>query len=62
MYSKTDLHSEARQALDTEWFARSLKEMERTDLTLSLRLTIRAELFVQAFLGERPGSLYFALV
>jgi len=62
VYSRTDLHLEAREALDLVWFVRSLEEMERTDLTLSLRLTIRPELFVQAFLGDRSGSLYFALV
>lgn len=51
-----------RALLDTVWFVRSLEEIERTDLTLSLRLYIRPELFVQAFLGERSDSLYFALV
>lgn len=40
----------------------SIQETERTDHTLSLRLIIRAELFVQAFLGELSGSLYFALI
>ncbi len=62
MYSRTELHLEARKSLETVWFVRSVEEIERTDLTLSLRLIIRPELFVQAFLGERSGSLYFALV
>ncbi|MFO7741011.1 MAG: hypothetical protein R6X31_01745 [Anaerolineae bacterium] len=62
MYSRTDLHLEAREALETVWFVRSLEEIERTDLTLSLRMYIGPEFFVQAFLGERSGSLYFALV
>lgn len=62
MYSRTDLRLEAQEALENAWFVRSLEEIERTDRTLALRLTIRSELFVQAFLGERSGSLYFALV
>lgn len=62
MYSRTDLHLEGREALDTVWFVRSLEEIERTDLTLSLGLSIRPEVFVEAVLGERSGSLYFALV
>lgn len=62
MYSRTDLRLEAQEALENAWFVRSLEEIERTDRTLTLRLTIRSELFVQAFLGERSGSLYFALV
>lgn len=36
--------------------------MERTDSTVSLRLNISETLFVQAYLGELTGSLYFALV
>ena len=39
MYSRADLRLEAREALDKVWFVQSLKEMERTDLTLSLCLT-----------------------
>ncbi len=62
MYSRTDLQFEAQEALDTAWFVQSLEEMERTDITLSLRLYIRRDLFVQAFLGEQSGSLYFALI
>lgn len=62
MYNRTDLQLEAQQALDRVWFVQSLEEIERTDLTLSLRLYVRPELFVQAFLGERSGSLYFALI
>jgi len=62
MCSGSDLHLEAREALDTIWFVRSLEDIKHIDLVLSLRLTIRPELFVQAFPGERTGSLYFALV
>jgi len=53
---------EAQEALARVWFVQSLEEIERTDLTLSLRLHIRPALFVQAFLGESSGSVYFALI
>jgi hypothetical protein len=36
----------AAEALDRIWFIQSLKEVERTDSTLSLRLHIRPGLFV----------------
>jgi len=62
MCSGSDLHLEARETLDTMWFVRSLEDIKHVELVLSLRLTIRPELFVQAFPGERMGSLYFALV
>lgn len=62
MYSQTTLRSEAREALADIWFVQRLEELERTDLTISLRLYIHPDLFVQAFLGEQSGSLYFALV
>ena len=35
---------------------------EQTDKTISLRLYIREDIFVQAFLGEISNSLYFALI
>ena len=62
MYSTADLRLEAQEALKRVWFVQSLEEVERTDLTLSLRLHIRPALFVQAFLGESSGSLYWALI
>ena len=62
MYSRTDLLPEAQEALDRVWFVRRVEEVERTDLTISLRLYIRYDLFIQVFLGERSGSLYFALI
>lgn len=40
----------------------SLEVVERTDATISLRLYIRSGLYIQAFLGEVTGSLYFALI
>ncbi len=62
MHSTVDLRLEAQNALERVWFVQSLEEIERTDLTLSLRLHIRPDLFVQAFLGELSGSLYLALI
>lgn len=62
MYNKADLRWETQKALDSVWFVQRLEERERTDLTLTLRLYIRPDLFVQAFLGEQSGSLYFALI
>lgn len=53
---------ESREALDKVWFLQSLEVSDRTDLTLSLRLYIRHDLFVQVFLGELTDSLYFALI
>lgn len=62
MYSTVDLRLEAQEALERVWFAQSLEEIERTDFTVTLRLHICPALFVQAFLGERSGSLYLALI
>jgi hypothetical protein len=62
VYNADDLGAEAREALDKIWFVQSLEVTERTDFTLSLRLYIRPDLFVQAFLGELTGSLYLALI
>ena len=62
MYSRADLVSEAQEALDSVWFVQRLEEIERTDITLSLRLYVRPDLFVQVFLGEQSGSLYLALI
>lgn len=62
MYSTVDLRHPAQAALERVWFVQSLQEIERTDQTLSLRLYIRPDLFVQVFLGELTGSLYFALI
>jgi hypothetical protein len=57
-----DLRREAEEALDKLWFVQALEEIEHTDITLSLRLKIRHDLFVQLFFGERSGSLYMALI
>ena len=62
MYGTDDLHGEALEALESVWFVQSLQETERTDFTLSLRLHIRPGMFVQALIGERSGSPYFALI
>ena len=62
MKTTDDLLGEAEEALQRVWFVQSLEQTERTDLTLSLRLHIRPDLFVQAFLGELTGQVYFALI
>jgi len=62
LYRADDLLVEAQEALDRLWFLQSLQVVERTDGTISLRLYIRQDVFVQAFLGEITGSLYFALI
>lgn len=57
-----DLRAEVNEALDRVWFVQRVEKVERTDITLSLRLHIRPGLFVQVFCGDRSGALYFALV
>lgn len=62
MQKTGDLLIAAQDAFQKFWFVQSLDVFERTDQTLSIRLTIKTGLFVQAFIGEITGSLYFALV
>ena|SRR3972149_2467370 len=62
MATTADLWAETQEALARVWFVQSVEETERTDHTLSVRLWIRADLFVQAFVGELSQSLYFALI
>jgi len=57
MYDVNALLAESREALHKVWFLQSLEVTDRTDLTLSLRLYIRHDLFVQVFLGDLTGSL-----
>ena len=62
MYNSDSLLTEARLAHEKVWFVQSFEVCDNTDFTLSLRLYIRRELFVQVFIGEMTGSLYFALI
>ncbi len=62
MQTRDELLIEAQEALERFWFLQSVEEIERTDFTISLRLHIRSGLFIQAFLGELTGQLYFALI
>ena len=57
-----EFRREVEEALEKVWFVGSIEEIERTDITLSLRLHIRPKLFVQVFLGTKSGSLYLALI
>ena len=62
MPTLNDVWLEAQDALARVWFVQTLEETERTDRTLSLRLYIRPDLFVQVFAGDLSGSLYLALI
>ncbi|RJQ51565.1 MAG: hypothetical protein C4530_19815 [Desulfobacteraceae bacterium] len=62
MYRIDDLCAEAQEAVDRIWFIQAMGLVERTDSTVSIRLSIQPDLFVQVFLGELTGSLYFALI
>jgi len=60
--SIVDLVLEAREALDRVWFIQRIQFFDRTDETVSVRLYIRDDLFIQAFEGQATHSLYFALI
>lgn len=62
MNTTSELLVEAQEAFQKVWFVQSLDVFERTDQTLSIRLMIKSDLFVQTFIGEITGSLYFALI
>ena len=55
--SIADLVLEAREALDRVWFIQRIKFFDRTDETISLRLYIRDDLFIQSFRGQLTHSL-----
>ena len=52
----------AFEALDSFWFIQTVEEIDRTDVTLSLRLHIRTGLFVHLFVGELTGAINLALI
>ncbi|MEA3349599.1 MAG: hypothetical protein U9Q82_03150 [Chloroflexota bacterium] len=62
MHKTSELLVEAQEAFEKVWYVQALNVIERTDQTLSIRLMIKSDLFVQAFIGEITGSLYFALI
>jgi hypothetical protein len=62
VYSISDLCAEAQEAVDHVWFIQSMRLVDCTDSIVSLRLQILTDLFIQAFLSEHTGSLYFALI
>lgn len=57
-----ELRAEAIESVDKVWFVQAIEETERTDITLSLRLSIRHDLFVQVFVGAKSNTLYMALI
>ena len=61
-YTRADLQCEAEEALESVWFVQHTEVYARTEITFAVRLYLREDLFVQAFLGERSGALYFALI
>jgi hypothetical protein len=61
-YTRADLQREAEEALDRIWFVQRREVYARTEITFAVRLYLREDLFVQAFLGEQSGALYFALI
>jgi hypothetical protein len=62
VYDETDLQMEAYEALDKLWFVQSVQDVESTVFHFALRLHLRPDLFVQAFLGKQTGALYLALI
>lgn len=62
MNELSDLKSEVLDALEKVWFVQSIDNVEETDITLSLRLHIQPQLFVQLFFGQHSESLYMALI
>jgi hypothetical protein len=57
-----ELLSEALAAKDRFWFVQTLHVRERTDASITLRITIEPALFVQVFFSQRSGRLSFAFV
>jgi hypothetical protein len=53
---------EAHDTLDRFWFVRDINIVDQTQATVTVHLTIGADLFVQAFLSESSQRLSFALV
>lgn len=62
MYNIEDLLFEAQESLDRIWFVQTADVVERTNATISIRLHIQPELFIQVFMGQLSNSLYFALI
>ena len=62
MDTSFDLLQEAQEAFERVWFIQAVQDVEHTDMTLSFRLYIRADIFVHVFYGQLSESLYFSLV
>ena len=57
-----DLLTEAQEAQEQIWFIRALNVAERTNATVTVRLSLTPDLFVQVFLSERSGRFSLALI
>ncbi len=64
-YTPDDLRREANEALARVWFIQSVEEDESDNTAssfVSLRLVIRASLYVHVFMSQRTSTLYLALI
>lgn len=57
-----DLLIEAQEAQQQIWLIRALNVAERTNATVTVRLSLTSDLFVQIFLSERSGRFSLALI
>ncbi|RMD58357.1 hypothetical protein D6833_12970 [Candidatus Parcubacteria bacterium] len=57
-----DLIIEAAASKDRFWFVQTVRIVERTDFTVTIRFLISADLFVQVFFSQRSGRFNLALV
>jgi hypothetical protein len=57
-----ELIVESLSATDRFWFIQTCEVVERTDFTVTLRLTIGPQLFVQIFLSQQSDRFSFALI
>ena len=58
----TEYRREAFDAPDAFWFIQTVEEIDRTDVTLSLRLHIRPGMFIHLFAGELTSAISMALI
>jgi len=62
MLSIPDLTAEAHDALDRFWFIRDVVIADQTQATVTIHLSIDADLYIQVFLSENSQRMSFALV
>jgi hypothetical protein len=57
-----DLLHETVASAESFWFVQDFQVVERTDSTITFRLSVGNELFIQIYLSERSGRFSMALV